>query len=378
MYKFILTQWKNRKATVALIITGFFVGCLVMSIGISACVESFEYIGDRKCGDPKQQLEIFLSADESWGQNEVEKIIETVGQYGEVQLLSMDSKKLDDYDEYYPCVPVLFEQEPGWHIPLVKGRYFTKTDMNGSNRVMIIGKNIAENNGINLGDMVSIEGEQFEVVGICGRSTRETSWEYAIYMPWQEYIQIYKNCFQERETSNTISIHLESGKSDYLNNSDTFVTQANQNGINIVYKDVENVDSSSLNNTIIITVTATILIFIIAILNIVHLMLYWILERKKEIGIMKALGASNNYIARAVIWEVLAMAIFGSVLAVGVQFTVIKLLSDNMLGEMITLRMTWLNLIGSMGVSLFFGMIAAIFPAKNVMRLEPLQIINNE
>ncbi|OCA84085.1 hypothetical protein A8F94_15270 [Bacillus sp. FJAT-27225] len=375
MYQFIFRQWKTRKVTIVLIIIGFFIGSLVMSLGTSASMESLEYINDQKGGNPEQQLDVFLSRDGDWKQKDVEDMVEKLSEYGEVQLLSMENRNLDQYNESFPIVPVLFHQEPNWHIPLIEGRYFSTEDMK-ENKSIIIGKSIAEKHNINLGDRVVIEDEKFLVIGIGGRSTRETSWEHAIYMPWKGYVGLYEDCFLEENNLHGVSIHLESGKEEFMQNSNMLIETANEKGIKLVYENVRNVDSSSFRNSLVITIVATVLIFTIAIINIIHLMLYWLVERKREIGIMKALGASNGYIAKTVLVEVLIMSIIGCLLAISVQYLAMLLLSDSSLGKEITFQVTWLNLFFAMGVSLFFGMMAAIAPALNAMRFEPISAIN--
>ncbi len=43
MKRYVLTQWKAHKATVALIIFGFFVADLILSIGVTVSRRQFEY-----------------------------------------------------------------------------------------------------------------------------------------------------------------------------------------------------------------------------------------------------------------------------------------------------------------------------------------------
>lgn len=377
MYQFIFRQWQNRKVTILLIILGFFIGSLVMSLGTSASVDSLRYINDLKRGDPNQQIDVFLSSNGDWDQEDVVDTVESLSEFGEVQLLSMGNRKLDQFNSSYPIVPVLFHQEPDWHIPLVAGEYFAKEDM-GDNKSIIIGKSIAEKHNIKLDDRVVIEGENFNVIGIGGRSARETSWEHAIYMPWNEYLGIYENCFLEENSLHSVSIHLESGKEEFLENANMLMEAVNKKGINLTYQNVNNVDASSFRNSIIITIVATVLIFTIATINIIHLMLYWIGERKREFGIMKALGANNGYIAKMVILEVCIMSIIGCLFAISVQYFAMLFLFESQLGKEITFQVTWLNLLFAMSVSLFFGIISAFIPALNAMRVEPISAINRK
>lgn len=375
MYRFIFQQWRNRKVTILLIISGFFVGSFVMSLGTSASVESLEYISDQQRGNPEHQLDISLSGDGDWKQQDMEKIVEKISEYGEVQILSMGNQYIAQYENNYPIVPVLFEEEPNWHIPLIEGKYFSIKDMK-ENKSVIIGNSIAMEQNIELGDKLVIDTNEFNVIGIGGRSSRETSWEHAIYMSWANYVEIYEDSLFSTNGLHAVTIHLESGKEKFIEGSDKLIEEADQKGITIFYENISDVDASSFKNSLIVTIIATVLVFTIAIINIIHLMLYWLVERKREIGIMKALGANNGYIAKTVLFEIIVIAIVGCLLAIIVQYLAMFLFAETPISKEITFRVTWLNLIYTMGVSLFFGVIAAIVPVLNAMRMEPINAIN--
>lgn len=378
MYKYICRQWKNRKITVLFIIIGFMVGSLVISLGISACRESFAYADDRMRGNPERQLDIFLSNNNMWEQKDVEELIEALGSYGEVQLMSMDSRQLESFGESSPVVPVLFHRKPHWHVPLLEGRYFSVDEMEHSEKVIVLGKQLAERYQVGLEDMVDIGGAGFRVIGICGRQARETSWEYAVYMPWAEYLELYPGCFEDWEEGTALTVHLEDGKKELLEQIERYIDGAAEEGIQMNYRPVDDVDTSAIRNTLILTTVSTVLVFSTAVINIIHLMLYWLLERKREIGIMKALGADNGAVVRAVVLEVLAMSCIGCLAAVIVQHLSMQLLRDSFGGRLLTFCVTWENLVFAMGISLSFGMAAAVIPAKTVMHFEPVSTVSDQ
>ena len=378
MHKYIYRQWKDRKITVLFIIIGFMVGSFVMSLGISACRESFEYAHDRMGGDPERQLDIFLSNNGMWKQKDVEELIEALGSYGEVQLMSMDSRQLESLGESSPVVPVLFHRKPRWHVPLLEGRYFSAEEMEHSEKAIILGKQLAERYHVGLEDTVDIGGAAFRVIGICGRPARETAWEYAVYMPWADYLERYPGCFEDLEEGAALTVHLEDGKDKLLEQIGQYIDGAAEKGIQMNYRLVDEVDTSAIRNTLTLTTVSTVLVFSTAVINIVHLMLYWLLERKREIGIMKALGADNGAVVRAVVLEVLAMTCIGCLAAVLVQHLSMQLLRDSFGGRLLTFCVTWENLAYAMGISLSFGMVAAVIPARTVMGFEPVSTVSDQ
>lgn len=376
MYQYFFRQWKTRKMTVLLIIIGFFVGSVVMSIGTSACVESFQYVDDTNRGNPEEQLDLFVSYDGTYNKQGIEKIVEKLGELGEIQFLSMPAKNIGK-EKDYTIVPVLFRDVPDWHVPIMKGRYFDKESMKAGNKELVIGKSVADDCGVNVGDVVSIQGEDFRVIGICGRKTRETSWEYALYMSWENYNLLYPDSFQEFTKGKSLSIHLEKGKNEFMGQEKEFRLLADESGLNLVYENVSKIDRSSVKNTVIIATTATILVFLVAVANIIHLMLYWVLERKKAIGIMKALGANNGYIARCLLMEILVMAGIGCLLAVLAQYLAVIILEGTKYKGLFSMQISYINLLCAMAVAMFFGIISSFIPIKRALKFEPVKIINS-
>lgn len=86
MFRYLINQWRFRPFTIALIIFGFFIASVVLSIGISVSVENYRYINDRNSGDTREQLIINL-----YFQDEPRvdsSLIKDYSQYGELQIIS--------------------------------------------------------------------------------------------------------------------------------------------------------------------------------------------------------------------------------------------------------------------------------------------------
>ena len=64
MLLYVIKQWKEKKITVMLLILGFLVGNLVLSVGTSVAVENVKMLEDQTSGNPDQQLEISVNQEE--------------------------------------------------------------------------------------------------------------------------------------------------------------------------------------------------------------------------------------------------------------------------------------------------------------------------
>ena len=118
-------------------------------------------------------------------------------------------------------------------------------------------------------------------------------------------------------------------------------------------------------------------------INIMNIMIATVTERKKEIGIRKALGATNTDITQLFLVETLTQTLFGSLLGacfgIAISYVVIGLIP---LGAIVgstsieTSRMDFiLNIYGiaiafvvSIGVGVFFG----LYPAIKAAKLDPI------
>jgi putative ABC transport system permease protein len=124
----------------------------------------------------------------------------------------------------------------------------------------------------------------------------------------------------------------------------------------------------------------------VASLGIVNTLVMAIMERRREIGIMKALGASDGDVKRIFFFEAGAMGLLGGALGAGLGWTIGRVINivTNIYLQRQDLRpenfwyvswplVTW-ALIFSTGVSLA----AALYPAARAARLDPVHALRHD
>lgn len=359
MRQYILAQWKGHKATITLIIIGFFVANIILSIGVTLSRRQFEYYQDGTIGEPEDQVIIDFTEknhDKIWD------YFNQLKQTGEIQVLNIDavSVKLNDKVLTIHPVPVWFEKQEDWHIPIIEGRYLSVEDMEMDKYSVILGKTAAERLGAKTGDTVQIGKEEYLVAGIAGRTYRETQWDDVMYLACQRFFQD-----NPERLPDDVSVLLKSGK-------EQFIQQYKKDGLaEMKYSEISgDMDMSGLQNAVTLTIISSVSVFIIAIVNISNLMLYWIMERKKTYGIIKAIGGHNGYIFRIIFSEVLALTLISGILALMVQGIL------HMIFSSLPLEMTNLNIWTALLAALVTGGIAALIPAVRAMKLQPVKILN--
>lgn len=359
MRQYILAQWKDHKATITLVIIGFFVANMILSVGVTLSRRQFEYYQDGMIGDPEDQVIIDFTEKD---REKVWDYFRRLKQMGEIQILNIDvvPVKLKEKELSIHPVPVWFENQEAWHIPIIEGDYLKVKDMETDKHSVILGKMAAKELGAKTGDIVQIGRKDYRVAGIAGRTYRETQWDDVIYLPCESFFRDNSDLLRDDNT-----ILLKSGK-------EKFIQQYKKNWqADMQYSEVAgDIDTSGLHNAVVLTIISSVSVFIIAIVNISNLMLYWILERKKTYGIIKALGGHNGYIFRMIFAEVLVLTLVSGILALAVQGIL------HMIFASLPLEMTMLNIWTALLTAFVTGGIAALIPAVRAMKLQPVKILN--
>lgn len=371
MYKYIFKQWQKRKVTFFLIVFGFFIGSIVVSIGISNCCEVFQQIQDRRMGSPDKQLLCDIVSEDTVNLDGISKMMNGFSEYGEVQILNINDSVFDNDSKKYAVVPVKLKNKLVWHIPIIEGNYFDVKSIKSGRKEVIIGKSIAKAKNIACGDVISITGDSYKVIGISGRENRETSWEHAVYVLYDQY---YKRL--DQLNAKQYSLWISCGKKEILDDQVKYLEIFNDDVV-ISFHNCDEPERSSFDNSIKIAVISSVLVFLVAIINIVQLLLYWVVDRKRDFGIMKALGAGKKYIIFSMVSETLLLALIGSLFAILLQWIIGNVFSSQISSLGITMRVNMISFVSSCAITMVFGLTAVIAPIKKALSTDPVQIINH-
>ncbi len=112
-------------------------------------------------------------------------------------------------------------------------------------------------------------------------------------------------------------------------------------------------------------------------LGVMNTMIMSVMERRKEIGVMKAIGATNSLIIRQVLTESAFLSLMGGML--GIFLGLLGALAIGaMLGGFFTAVVTpGLAALG-IGFALFLGFVGGLYPARQATRLDPVETLRYE
>jgi putative ABC transport system permease protein len=128
------------------------------------------------------------------------------------------------------------------------------------------------------------------------------------------------------------------------------------------------------------------LALIVASIGIVNTLVMAILERRREIGIMKAIGASDQDVKRLFFAEAGAMGILGGIVGVALGWMIGQIIN---FGTNIYLKsqsippehfwaVPWWLVLFAIGFSLIVSLISGLYPAGRAAQLDPVQALRYE
>ena len=226
----------------------------------------------------------------------------------------------------------------------------------------VIDRNVAQKSGVTVGDKVEILGRKFELVGLSeGTASLVNSvafvsiTDFAGLRGSPDSISFLLVKVRAGESPAEVAARIEAQVEDVTAQARAdFAAQERR-----VVKDM---------STDVVTIM-NLVGFLIG-LAVMALTVYTAtLTRRKEYGVLKALGARNGHLYRAVLAQALLSVVIG--LGVGITFTLLLSAIIPRLGSNLALEISAASLLKVSGVSLVIAAISAILPIKQIAGLDP-------
>lgn len=107
-----------------------------------------------------------------------------------------------------------------------------------------------------------------------------------------------------------------------------------------------------------------------------------VLDRTREIGVMRAIGAVDFQIIKSVVIEGITIGLITWGFAIGLSFPIsnllLKIISDSMMGSTMDLTFTPTGILIWLVVVIILSIVASIFPARNAVRLTINEVLAYE
>lgn len=261
------------------------------------------------------------------------------------------------------------------------GRFINQMDIDNRFQVALVGVDVAkELYGTTnvVGQTINIEGVDFKIVGVLQAqgSSMTGSGDDKVILPLSTAERLVKNTeirtfyveAADKDSVNSIMSYLQMFLNKKFKNDTESYRIFNQSSL------LDTVNQSTNSLSLMLGGIAAISL-VVGGIGIMNIMLVSVIERTREIGIRKAIGAKRRTILTQFLIESAAISLLGGILGVAMGFALASVLrslfSFNIVisGSVVT---------GAVAFSMMVGIIFGIYPANKASKLNPIEALRYE
>ncbi len=262
---------------------------------------------------------------------------------------------------------------------VVEGRKLEKDDRG----VVVVGSDLVEKLDAKVGEKVTIRDKQFEVIGILGKTLTAPDKAVQIALPDAQELLVADMPSAIRDTVDpaklitSVAVYVDEGEdpdelADVIQSEVPDIEAMGPAGFEKSVK-----EPLQIFNQIIYAIAAVSLL--VGGLSVVNTMTMSVAERTREIGVRKAIGASDFAIMHQFIDESATMGLIGGLLGLGLGALIA--MAGNQAGAASATELFLLTprlALGSVLFALVLGVLSGLYPAYHAARLNPVEALRYE
>ncbi len=280
-------------------------------------------------------------------------------------------------------------------VSVSSGRFIDQKDIDSSSTVAILGNDVVENLfgsdvGV-IGQKIRIGNMLYEVVGILESSggTLTGSSDNQIIIP---ITTAFSRLVARSNANNAVDlIFVSAVDPESITKATQEITSILRSRHNIGYGEDDDFDIMSQESMTeaASSITGVLTIFLGGIaaisllvggIGIMNIMLVSVIERTKEIGLRKAVGAKNKDILMQFMAESLIIGLAGGLLGIILAYGLAAVIGNIAAASNFELNpvITFGSILLAVGFSMAVGLIFGIYPASRASKLEPVEALRTE
>jgi putative ABC transport system permease protein len=267
---------------------------------------------------------------------------------------------------------------------VAEGRFLTAADAEGSQPVCVLGGELATNlfrGDSPLGQRIKIQDQSFLVVGVLqkrGNLFGSLDLDTRVIIPLREFlaeiwnrpdvsIEIKANGLAQldetREELRQTMRHIRHLRPE---DPDDFAINQQDQFVDLFHKETRTIA--------IIGLFVTSLSLFVGGIGIMNIMFVSVVERTREIGVRKAIGAKRRNILLQFLIEAACICLMGGVIGLSIAWLITLLVTH----FLFTATMSVNIIIMALLVSLFTGIVSGFLPAWRAARMDPVEALRSE
>lgn len=391
--KMVLSSLVRRKARMFVALLAVAIGATIMSGLFTIYYDIPRQLG-KEFRSYGANFVILPSGDSKISNNEFEKIKELLPQNKVVGLAPYRYETTKINQQPYILAGTDLKQaknnSPFWY---VEGKWLDED----SNTDVMIGREIANKLNLKIGDTFKVEGpkagtkvitskqsdsaeesknknlagtfyaKKLKVQAIITTGGREESF---IFLP----IKLLNDILEDETNIDGIEASIE-GDSEFLNN----LAEKLNDVSGITARPVKRVTQSQdtvLGKLQALVLLVNLVVLILTMISVSTTMMAVVAERRKEIGLKKALGAPNEEIKKEFLGEGLALGFIGGLLGVGLGFVFAQEVSLSVFGRAIHFQ--WMFAPITVIISMLITALACLYPVRQTVEIDPAIVLRGE
>lgn len=229
-----------------------------------------------------------------------------------------------------------------------------------------------------LGAHVRVADARFKVVGVMEPKGQMLGWDLddAVYIPLKRAMRLFN-----RDQLQELHLYVTSHSMIPRVMSDVKAVLKDRHDGNEDFTVISQADMLKVIEDVLIVVTVGVMVIaaisvFVGAMGILTIMWISVHERTQEIGLVKALGASNRQVLTVFLSEAAALSLLGGVAGLLFGWGGCRLLQAAIPGFWVQTP-AWMPPV-ALGVSLFVGVVAGVVPAIRASRLDPIEALRAE
>lgn len=275
---------------------------------------------------------------------------------------------------------------------VLDGRFFTEEEERNLAKVVVLGSTVkkelfGESDAV--GQRIKIKKHSFEVIGVMEERGTVAFQDYddQVFIPLKtmqkliagvNHLGLIRAKVDKEENIEQamldveMTIRDEHDISDQTGKSDDFTVRSAAEALDVI-----TTVTDALKYFLAAMAALSLLVGGIGIMNI---MLVSVTERTREIGLRKAVGASNLNILNQFLVEAITVTVLGGVIGIigGSFISFLISVVAKLLGYDWEFVVTIFSIILAVGVSMLVGLVFGLYPARKASRMEPVEALRYE